>query len=88
MRSRAAGPRRSIVLSQPAQTPRDCNKVRALASEVCPNRRKRVTPELEFLESELDVLGRGVVERPVQPRIVRARDLRDESQSRRVEEVQ
>jgi len=40
VRSRAASPRRPMFLSQPAQTARDCNRIRAATSELCPNRRK------------------------------------------------
>jgi hypothetical protein len=40
VRSRAASPRRPMFLSQPAQTARDCNRIRAATSEVCPNRSK------------------------------------------------
>jgi hypothetical protein len=39
-------------------------------------------------QGDFDVLARGVVERPVQPRVSRTRDLRDDRQSRRVDQVQ
>jgi hypothetical protein len=74
-----------MFLSQPAQTPRDCNRIRAATGVSEP---QEGVPQPQLLESYFDVLARGVAERPVQSRVFGARDVRDERESRRVQQIQ